>query len=480
MHNDPVDEFEQRDALLAAWIEKRREINRLEAEAADLLAERMRLCESQVQGDGRCRDVFHRSMVSEYAAAGRLAMGTAENALIDAAFLEQHHPAVREAFHAGALTVAHVREIVHAGSVVREAVRNGTVTPETLVVFDTAALVVAENESPMRTRAQVREIAAALAGETVVERHHRAAADRAVTVQSIDDGLALLTLMLPEHLALAIHDRLTQAARQIIEHRGAHVPEIDAEALVTGHDLVAAGDLSLTDAEITEPDPFFSLFVIHGEGDTFTVDPERLPVESVEPLPSDARTIDQVRADLATDLLLAAAFSPENGDGLDDIQARIQVTVAASTLIGADDRPAMLDGHGPLHPDVARDLAGRNTGWSRLFLDAEGTLLSTDTYTPTEGMRRFLRARDQQCRFPGCRMPVHRCQIDHTHDHAKGGRTETANLGHLCTGHHALKHPDVDDRHRWRARQLPDGSITWTSPLGRDHTDVPRRRVMFV
>ncbi len=77
-------------------------------------------------------------------------------------------------------------------------------------------------------------------------------------------------------------------------------------------------------------------------------------------------------------------------------------------------------------------------------------------------------------------MPVHRCEIDHQHDHAKGGKTRLDNLGHLCRAHHTLKHPDIPDPHRWAAQQERDGSITWHSPLGRAYTDPPPRRVMFV
>src|SRR5690606_24856642 len=133
----------------------------------------------------------------------------------------------------------------------------------------------------------------------------------------------------------------------------------------------------------------------------------------------------------------------------------VQVTVAATTLAGLDDRPAQLDGHGVLHPDAARALAGRASNWTRLFLDATGLVTRTDTYMPTAGMRRHLVARDQHCRFPGCRMPVHRCELDHTHDHAQGGSTSLGNLAHLCRTHHALKHPDVPEPHRWTVRQLP-------------------------
>ena len=103
----------------------------------------------------------------------------------------------------------------------------------------------------------------------------------------------------------------------------------------------------------------------------------------------------------------------------------------------------------------------------------------TDTYQPTTGMRRYLRARDQHCRFPGCRMPVHRCETDHTLDYALGGRTSIDNLAHLCKTHHTLKHPNIPTPHRWTARQLPNWTIQWTSPTGHTHTDQPPRRVMF-
>src|SRR5690606_26084440 len=122
-------------------------------------------------------------------------------------------------------------------------------------------------------------------------------------------------------------------------------------------------------------------------------------------LPPDERTIDQIRADLFTDLLLASDPSEAHGSGLDNIHATVQVTVAATTIAGGDDQPAELDGHGPLRPDIARVLAGDRTGWTRLFLDPAGLVTETDTYTPTQAMRRYLRARDQHCRFPGCRQP---------------------------------------------------------------------------
>ena len=455
--------------MLDAWVAKRREIARLESEAMELLADRMRLGDADAVENPHHRDTIHRSMVAEYSAAGRVAKGSVERAFADAALLDGH-PSVRASFQQGAITAAHVREIVGAGAVVREAVREGLVDVGTLAMYDEAAVIIAEQDTPMRTRASVRQIAAALAGATLVERHRNAAAERTVTMRSVDDGLALISIVLPEHLAVAVMDRLTRLARQVIEARDDSEPPLDLDLLDAGEDPVFPEHLDPSD-------PLLDASVIFGD-DTFTTDP--IPEPCVEVIPRDTRTMDQLRADLLTDLLLTSDPTTVSGTAVEHVQARIQVTVAATTLAGADDRPAELDGFGPIDPDIVRALAAGSGAWSRLFLDPSGMITETDTYTPTEAMRRFLRARDQHCRFPGCRMPVHRCQIDHNHDHALGGRTNLDNLSHFCTGHHVLKHPGIDARHRWSAHQRAGGDIEWISPLGRSYTDQAPRRVMFV
>lgn len=464
-------DLEERRHILDAWVATRRRIAALEAEAADLLAAQITIHDADVARSPFHRDAMYRSMVAEFSAAGHISKGSAEFAFADALALQAHLPAVRAAFSSGAVSSGHVREIARASAVVAEAIRNRRVDAAVMELFETAVLVVAEQDTAARTKAHARQVAAALVGETLVERHRRAAEERCVTVKSLDDGLALLTAVLPEWIATAISDRLTRMTREVVRARDDReivpLPQWFSEAV----DGLDPRDMSLDD-------PAFALLdgnVICGaDASTFATDPD------IEHFPADTRTWAQTEADLFMDLLLTADPSAANGDGLDGIQARIHVTVAATTLAGADENPAELDGHGPLHPDVARDLAGRNTGWSRLFLAPSGMVVETDTYTPTEGMRRFLRARDRHCRFPGCRTPAHRCEIDHNHDHAKGGTNRLDNLAHFCRAHHTLKHPDIPESHRWTAQQEKDGSLTWHSPLGRDYVDPPPRRVMFV
>ncbi len=455
--------------MLDAWVEKKRQIAVLECEAMGLLVDQVGIHDADVAGSPFHRDAIYRSMVAEFSAAGRIPQGSIEFAFTDARTVSGELPAVWEAFAAGRISASHVREIVRASAIVSEAIRNKKADAGVMGLYEAAALVFAERETAARTRAHAAQVAAALVGETVTNRHKRAAGERGVTVRSVGDGLALLTAVLPEWLAVAIADRLAQMARQVIRNRAGRAS------------AATPGDEPRTD----EPRTDEGCDANRDEGkifsdDTFATDPETDTDSDTEAVPADTRTWDQVQADLFADLLLTADPSAVQGGGLDNIHGRIQVTVAGTTLAGADDRPAELDGYGPIHPDIARDLAGRNTGWSRLFLDPDGMVVQTDTYTPTEGMRRFLRARDQHCRFPGCRMPAHRCDIDHNHDHARGGKTRVDNLAHLCRRHHTLKHPDIPDTHQWTARQERDGTITWHSPLGRDYTDRTPRRVMFV
>ncbi|WP_435745827.1 DUF222 domain-containing protein [Microbacterium sp. PMB16] len=466
-------DLEERRRVLDAWVAKKRRIAVLEAEATELLVEQIAIHDSDVSDSPYHRDAIYRSMVAEFSAAGRIPKGSIEYAFSDARTLSSELPAVREAFASGEISAAHMREIARASAIVSEAIRNQKADAEVMGLYETAVLLFAQRETAARTSAHAKQVAAALVGETVTDRHRRAADERCVKVRSVEDGLAVLTAILPEWIANAVADRLDQMARQVIDTRGDREPVLDPWAADENGDSLFLEDFALDDPAFNDPafDPYAG--AIFGD-DTFTTDPDVIHI------PADTRTSDQVKADIFADLLLAADPSAAHGDGLDNIQARIQVTIAASTLAGADQRPAELDGHGPLHPDIARDLAGRNTGWSRLFLDGTGMVTQTDTYTPTEGMRRFLRARDQHCRFPGCRMPVHRCDIDHNHDHAKGGKTRLDNLSHLCRSHHTLKHPDIPEPHRWTAQQRQDGTITWFSPLGRTYTDRPSRRVMFV
>ncbi|MEO9202728.1 MAG: HNH endonuclease signature motif containing protein [Mycobacterium sp.] len=94
--------------------------------------------------------------------------------------------------------------------------------------------------------------------------------------------------------------------------------------------------------------------------------------------------------------------------------------------------------------------------------------LTADTYRPSAKLRRFLTLRDGRCRHPGCNRSAARCDLDHTIPAEAGGPTTPENLGHLCRGHHTLKHHGG-----WKVRQVSPGVLEWTSPTGQIVTDTP-------
>ncbi len=90
------------------------------------------------------------------------------------------------------------------------------------------------------------------------------------------------------------------------------------------------------------------------------------------------------------------------------------------------------------------------------------TRLPEPRYTPSRDLADFVRCRDLTCRFPGCDKPAQFCDIDHTVPYPVGP-THPSNLKCLCRFHHLLK-TFWNGVKGWRDRQLPDGTVVWTSP----------------
>lgn len=95
-------------------------------------------------------------------------------------------------------------------------------------------------------------------------------------------------------------------------------------------------------------------------------------------------------------------------------------------------------------------------------------------YRPSAKLADFIRCRDLTCRFPGCDQPAQRCDIDHAIAWADGGLTHPGNLRLLCRKDHLLK-----TFWGWHDRQLPNGTIVWTSPTGHTYTTHPGSRLLF-
>ena len=116
----------------------------------------------------------------------------------------------------------------------------------------------------------------------------------------------------------------------------------------------------------------------------------------------------------------------------------IHVTVPLTTLMGLHDEPGDFAGYGPIPAPIARQIAADpDSTWRRLLTDpVSGTLLDYGrrTYRPPAPLAGFLRARDGECRYPGCRRPAVACEIDHVQPWQHGGTTSEDNLCCLCAG----------------------------------------------
>ena len=229
---------------------------------------------------------------------------------------------------------------------------------------------------------------------------------------------------------------------------------------------------------------------------------------------TDPRTVDQQRADLFSQLPHFALGQLPGGDrrslgallGLDpdrpgparptlarrhrrpSVQAIILVPV--ETALDLTDNPADLVGYGPITNGHATELltaaelrkACTELRTGRIIAvddhttpagpSLEDTLLAMvdqpatvqaqdqDGHDPSVGLTRFVQLRDPRCAGPGCSVPARQCDLDHLIAYPTGP-TSANNLGPVSRRcHNAKTHGG------WTLTPHPDGSITWTSPLG--------------
>lgn len=189
--------------------------------------------------------------------------------------------------------------------------------------------------------------------------------------------------------------------------------------------------------------------------------------------PHESRTLTQLRADIATGLLLGSAN--QNAGEVPSPKADVLVTVPVFSLLGLTDEPAEVDGLGPIPPSMARRLVanGANSFYRVLVDPRDGAPLeiSRTNYRLPETLKRWLKMRDGRCTFPGCSNHSLDNEADHLTAWQHGGTTGISNLGQLCPKHHRLRH-----RRAWRpTKATKDQPPGWISPTGRyypaEHAD---------
>jgi len=299
-----------------------------------------------------------------------------------------------------------------------------TLTPELARAVQDRVLPRAPEQTLTELKGALARAVLAVDPEGAETRHREARRERRVVVTPEADGMASLWALLTATEAAGAFTWLTRLARGL----GADDPRsMDGRRA----DILAA---LLTGRPVTHPDP-----------DTPATEN---PADESGPAADAGRPIQPITP----------------------AKPLIQVVIPYSTLIGADDQPCELVGHGPIPASLAREVAADGV-WRRLITDPlSGTLLDygRTTYHPPAGLADHVRARDVYCRAPGCRRKAADAELDHIVAWSDGGPTSERNLGGYCTHHHRLKH-----HAGWCVDADPDGGITWTTPTGHRRTTRP-------
>ncbi|KHL00116.1 hypothetical protein LK09_01165 [Microbacterium mangrovi] len=359
------------------------------------------------------RDLVDRSVRLELAAAMGVTEHTAGMLMARGEALVHRYPVAFSSLEAGRMSVKHSEILVTLLDGVDPELRDALIDP---------AVALAETEPVGVFRRTLRALIEKVQQPTLTERHDTALQHRRVQYEAGADGMAWLGLYGPAVELKAGFERLTRIGKTILH---------------------------------AQPDPDQS---------------------SEKDAGRDERTLDQVRADVLGDLLIEGV-APAHPKAARGIRAEVVVTVPALSLLddehAAAAEPAHVEGVGPVPIEVARRLAGGSRDWMRVLTHPEtGIILSVGRkkYRPPKQLRQLVKWRAGRCLAPGCNVPADRCDIDHGLDWAKGGETRLTNLNPFCKGHHIVKHGTA-----WCTRQQPDGSVQWTSPLGRVYTVPPER-----
>lgn len=242
----------------------------------------------------------HRTVAAELALAVRESDRAMAFKMGRAVTLVTDYPVVHEALMAGTISQAHAHAIIEAGNVIADTGTNTVQRDE----YAAAALKIAEQDVVGRVRPVVKELAEQYADRTLDERHRDANACRMVRVRELDDGMAELSAVLSATLAHGIKDRLSQMAIRVKNTELAHERTTKQSAREATKRATSAGGRVLV------------------------------------------RSVDQIRADLFTDMLLTGdpnTLATPGETGLDAIKARVQVIVPKARVTptpGPQRRPA--------------------------------------------------------------------------------------------------------------------------------------------
>jgi len=398
----------------------------------------------------------------EIAAALRLSPATAQAKLDTARILVNELPATCAALASGEISVAHATVIARESA----PLLRGGIDREVIAQIEKSAIANAEFHTPGQVANKIRTAVSRALPTECEEGFARAYDLRKVSCYPERDGMATVIALLSapdaQSVLIAIERHLQRKDRQALQSTTSRNSTSSQTFAATQNSSHGGNDLA-TSAEIANP-----WRVDNRRADAFVeIINEFLTSEVLDQSTTDQSTTDQ------SDLLLANLSKQKKIKNTNRKPISINVTIDLPTLLNMAENPGQLTGYGPIPASLARELAA-DGNWQRFITDpTSGDLLDLGrkSYRPSQHLVDFLIARDRTCRFPGCRYPAHRSDIDHVTPWDDGGKTTPENLGSLCRRHHRLK-----THGGWKVTSASDGSCEWISPTGK-HYLVPNRPI---
>ena len=396
----------------------------------------------------------------DIATALRLSPNTAQLRIDVARTLVNHLPNTCSALAMGEISASHATVIAKETAA---AIRDG-LSEFAIYQIEEKALSFAEFHTPGQVANKVRTTIAQLAPAEFEEVVDRARETRRVSCYNDADGMATVVAILPAQDAQIVMKSIEAYILKMNAKDERESGEIRSSVEVNG--AASASEFNGA-ASASEFNGAASASEFNGAASGARTNP-RTETNSWSLLSADNKRADALTA------ILSAALS----DSLETVKPHrrpvtVNVTIDLPTLLGLAQNPGQLSGYGAIPASVARELASDAT-WKRFITDPQtGNLLDygREKYEPPQALVDFLLARDRTCRFPGCRQPATRSDIDHAHSWDSGGETNIENLGLLCRRHHRLK-----THGRWGLISNADGSCEWTSPVGKKYF-VPARPI---
>ena len=421
----------------------------------------------------------------EIAAALRLSPATAQAKMDTARILVNQLPATCAALASGEISVAHATVIARESA----PLLRGGIDREVIAQIEKSAIANAEFHTPAQVANKIRTAVSRALPTECEESFARAHELRKVSCYPERDGMATVIALLSapdaQSVLIAIERHLQRKDREALQSgssRNSTSSQTSAAAQnstssqnssVTTQNSLSRGTDLANSPEIANP-----WRVDNRRADAFVeIINEFLTSDALDQTATDQTATDQTATDQTAtdnpDLTNRNLSKQKQIKNLGRKPVTINVTIDLPTLLNMAENPGQLSGYGPIPASLARELAA-DGNWKRFITDpTSGELLDIGrkSYRPSQHLVDFLIARDRTCRFPGCRYPAHRSDIDHVTPWDDGGKTTPENLGSLCRRHHRLK-----THGGWKVTSASDGSCEWISPNGK-HYLVPSRPV---